>query len=30
MTHDRWMHMDIDGVMKGESEVPYLPKRMAG
>ncbi len=31
VTHERWMHMDIAGVMMTNgTEVPYLPKGMSG
>ena len=30
VNHDHWMHLDIAGVMGNKSEVPYLPKGMAG
>lgn len=30
VTHDKWMHLDIAGVMDNKNEVPYLPKGMTG
>ena len=30
MTHEKWMHMDIAGVMNVKAEVPYLPKGLSG
>ena len=30
MNHDAWMHLDMAGVMSNKSEVPFLPKGMAG
>ena len=30
VTHPRWAHLDIAGVMTNKDEVPYLRKGMAG
>jgi len=30
VTHDKWMHLDIAGVMMNKSEVSYIPKGMSG
>lgn len=30
VTHPKWAHLDIAGVMTNKDEVPYLRKGMAG
>ena len=30
VTHEKWMHLDIAGVMGNKSEVSYLGKGMSG